>query len=89
MRPDTEHTRAGIKWALNRPRAETTLPRMMTPEIERALRKAGANVRKWTDERDSLIRQAVEAGGTLREVGEAVGITHTAVSFIAHGRPRS
>lgn len=66
--------------------AETTLPPMLTPDMEKALRTAGRKVAEWTAERDRLIKEAVAAGGSLREVGEAVGLTHTAVSFIAHGR---
>lgn len=60
---------------------------MMTPELTRALRNAGRNVEKWTTERDRLVKEAVAAGGSLREVGEAAGLSHTAVKFIAHGRP--
>lgn len=67
---------------------ETTLPRMIEPELERALKTAGRKVAEWTAERDRLIKEAVAAGGSLREVGEAVGLTHTAVKFIAHGRPK-
>lgn len=68
--------------------AETTLPPVMTAEIEKALRTAGRKVAEWTAERDRLVKEAVAAGGSLREVGEAVGLTHTAVKFIAHGRPK-
>ena len=68
--------------------AETTLPRVLTPEIEKSLRTAGRKVAEWTAERDRLVKEAVKAGGSLREVGDAAGISHTAVKFIAHGRPR-
>lgn len=67
---------------------ETTLPRVMTPDMEKSLRTAGRKVAEWTAERDRLVKEAVAAGGSLREVGEAVGLTHTAVKFIAHGRPK-
>lgn len=67
---------------------ETTLPCVLTPEQAKELRQAGKQVQVWTAKRDALIRAAVEAGGTLREVGEAVGMSHTAVKFIAHGRPK-
>lgn len=68
--------------------AETTLPRVTIElDLERALRTAGRKVAEWTAERDRLVKEAVAAGGSLREVGEAVGLTHTAVKFIAHGRP--
>lgn len=53
-----------------------------------ALARAGRKVQTWTATRDQLIREAViEEGASLREVGEAVGLSHTAVKFIAHGRP--
>lgn len=67
---------------------ETTLPLMLSPETEKSLRTAGRNVAKWTAERDRLVKLAVAEGGSLREVGEAAGISHTAVKFIAHGRPK-
>lgn len=59
----------------------------MAPETEKALRGAGRKVAEWTAERDRLVRQAVTEGGSLRSVGAAAGISHTAVKFIAHGRP--
>ena len=68
--------------------AETTLPRVIEPDMKRALNRAGRKVRVAVAERDELIREAVAAGGSLREVGQAVGLTHTAVKFIAHGRPK-
>lgn len=55
-------------------------------ESEKALRTAGRKVAEWTAERDRLIKQAVAEGGSLREVGEAVGMSHTAIKFIARGR---
>lgn len=68
--------------------AETTLPSMpIKDETKKALRTAGRKVAEWTEERDRLIREAVGEGGSLREVGELAGISHTAVKFIAHGRP--
>lgn len=69
---------------------ETTLPPMaLTPDTEKALKTAGRKVAEWTQERDRLIRQAVAEGGSLREVGTAAGVSHTAVKFIAHGRPKT
>lgn len=65
---------------------ETTLPEMISEKARKELRQAGKQVQVWTAKRDELIRAAVEQGGTLREVGEAVGMSHTAVKFIAHGR---
>lgn len=67
---------------------ETTLPPMLSDDMRRDLAQAGVQLQKWTAKRDTLIREAVAAGGSLREVGEAVGLSHTAVKFIAHGRPK-
>lgn len=60
---------------------------MLDPDLARQLRTAGRKVTEWTAERDRLVKEAVDAGGSLREVGAATGLTHTAVKFIAHGRP--
>lgn len=68
-------------------RLETTLPPMLQPDTEKALKTAGRKVAEWTAERDRLVKQAVKEGGSLREVGAAAGMSHTAVKFIAHGRP--
>ena len=65
---------------------ETTLPSMLDKDTRDGLKQAGQKVAEWTAERDARIRAAVAAGGSLREVGAAVGLTHTAVSFIANGR---
>lgn len=67
---------------------ETTLPPVtINSDTEKSLRTAGRKVAEWTAERDRLVKQAVKEGGSLREVGAVAGISHTAVKFIAHGRP--
>lgn len=53
------------------------------PDAARNLRRAAEKQREWTAERDDRIRQAVQAGAPLREVAEAVGLSHTAVAKIA------
>ncbi len=58
----------------------------LTDDKAKALRKAGRLAAHWNTERDRLIKEAVQEGGTLREVGEAAGLSHTAVKFIAKGR---
>lgn len=89
MRPDVEGSKAHVEAMfahLNR-EPETTLPTVpLDKETTDGLKRAGRAVREWTAERDRRIRAAVDAGGSLREVGEAVGLSHTAVKFIAHGR---
>lgn len=59
----------------------------LDPGLSVELTDAARELAEWTAERDRLIREAVAAGGSLREVGAAAGLTHTAVKFIAHGRP--
>lgn len=59
----------------------------MDKDMRAGLVQAGRKVAEWTTERDSRIREAVRDGASLREVGAAVGMSHTAVKFIAHGRP--
>jgi len=65
---------------------ETTLPSMLDKDTRDGLAQAGRKVAEWTTERDSRIRAAITAGASLREVAAAVGMSHTAVRFIAHGR---
>lgn len=68
---------------------ETTLPRMtIDSETVKNLRQAASKVTWWTEHRNQLIVDAVAAGYSLREVGTAAGMSHTAVKFIAHGRPQ-
>lgn len=62
-------------------------PMTIDPATATALRNAGAKVEEWTEKRNELIRRAVlEEGGAIRTVGELVGLSHTAVRHIAHGR---
>ena len=83
-----------VCWSMSSPQQNAhgvstaeTVGMALTPEQARLLRKAGEKVAEWTRERDRLIREAVDAGASLRDVGEAVGLSHTAVKFIAKGRP--
>jgi hypothetical protein len=55
---------------------------MLSPRLRERLEQAGKQVRVWTARRDALIKEALAAGGSLREVGEAVGLSHTAVKLI-------
>ena len=47
-----------------------------------ALAKRGAGVRRSVDRRNEAIRQAVADGASLREVADAVGLSHSAVARI-------
>lgn len=59
----------------------------VTPATARALREAGRRLAGQLERRDELVRQAAAEGGSLREIGELVGLSHTAVRYIVHGRP--
>lgn len=56
------------------------------PDLARRIRTASQKAAEWTAERDRLITEAVAVGGSLRAVGEAAGLSHMAIKFIAHGR---
>ena len=55
----------------------------MATDLLDALTAIGEGVRVSTIERDDLIRTAVAAGISQREVARAVGLSHTAVQRIA------
>lgn len=46
-------------------------------------RRAASKVRDWTARRDDAITEAVAAGASLRDLGDATGLSHTAVADIA------
>lgn len=48
----------------------------------KTLARHGAAQRKATDRRNAAIRQAVADGASLREVADAVGLSHSAVARI-------
>ena len=60
---------------MNNERLMTGLP----DYTARDLRAAGRKVKEWTVQRDDLIRSAHAAGGGVREIARAVGLTHPAV----------
>jgi hypothetical protein len=52
------------------------------------LRRVAATCAALREQRDNLIRRAVNEGTALRTVGDAAGLTHTAVRLIASRDPR-
>ena len=55
----------------------------MATMMERELARAAANVTKAIDRRDDKIREAYEFDGmSLREIADAVGVSHMTVSAI-------
>lgn len=61
----------------------TTVPVVpVDPALARHLSRAANKEREWRVRRDNLIRDAVKAGGSLREVAEVVGLSHTAIAKI-------
>ena len=63
-----------------------TVPTMDAEQADR-IRRIAERRAKLDDQWRSEIRDAVAGGASLREVAEVAGISHTAVKFIAHGRP--
>lgn len=59
----------------------TTVP-AVEPERRRRLVQAGRKAIHFTKERDKEIARAFLAGASLREIGEAVGLSHTGVRKI-------
>jgi DNA invertase Pin-like site-specific DNA recombinase len=55
-----------------------------TRELARAAKQAAT----WTEKRNALIREAVAAGGGVREVARAVGLNHATVINIIKPRQR-
>lgn len=55
---------------------------MLTPERQRQLRRAGQKVIDALADRDRIVCEAVAEGGSLREVAEAVGLSHPGVKKI-------
>lgn len=65
----------------------TVLRVSIEPELARKLRAVRSRLDRDTIERNALIAQAVANGGSLREVGELVGLSHTRVRQIADAQP--
>lgn len=66
-----------------------TLPAMpLDDDTTRELSRAAKQAVTWTERRNQLIREAVEAGAGVREVGRAVGLSHAAVINILRPRKR-
>lgn len=67
---------------------ETTLPPVaLDRETADRIRRISERRAKLDEQWRQEIRDAIAAGASLREVAEVAGVTHTAVKFIAHGRP--
>lgn len=61
---------------------ETTLPPMTLPrDFVRRYRDYDAKAHEWAQKRDALVAEAREHA-TLREIAEALGISHTMVAKI-------
>lgn len=46
------------------------------------LAQCQVQIAKWVAKRDRLIREARKEGWSLRAIGEAAGLTHTAIAKI-------
>lgn len=56
-------------------------------ETLKRLQKAAHYARYWRSERDLRIRAAHEAGGGVREIARATGLSHPAILRILRGTP--
>lgn len=65
---------------------ETTLPVVLSDDDRRRLERLTKRKAKADAEWREAVREAVEGGASLREVGDAAGISHTAAKIIARGR---
>ena len=54
------------------------------PQTRKSLEQHGAEAKRAVTRRDARIVVAVENGGSLREVADAVGLSHTAVANIVN-----
>ena len=54
------------------------------PQTRKALHQHGADAKRAVASRDARIVKAVARGGSLREVADAVGLSHTAVANIVN-----
>lgn len=55
---------------------------VLTPKRQRQLQRAGQKLADALADRDRIIREAIAEGGSLREVGDAVGLSHPGVKKI-------
>jgi hypothetical protein len=69
--------------------APPTLPTVpLDDDTARELSRAAKQVASWTERRNTLIRDAVAAGGGVREVARAVGLNHATVLNILSPKKR-
>ena len=54
------------------------------PQTRKALQQDGRDAKQAVARRDARIVKAVQRGGSLREVADAVGLSHTAVANIVN-----
>lgn len=62
--------------------AATVAAMPLDDETLRDLSRAAKQASTWTERRDRLIVEAVQAGGGVREVARAVGLNHATVLYI-------
>lgn len=68
--------------------AETIAGVPLDADRLRELSRAAKQADSWTERRNALIREASEAGGGVREIARATGLSPASVHNILHGRRR-
>lgn len=67
-----------------------TVPGMtLDDNTARELSRAAKNVTTWTEKRNALIREALAAGGGVREVARATGLAPASVLNIQSPKKRT
>lgn len=59
----------------------------LSSETRRQLRRIRKNIERDFEERDRAIREASENGGSTREIGAEIGLSHVAVRNILNRAP--
>lgn len=65
----------------------TSVP--VDPLLARKLQNAAHRLAEWTKTRDQLVCEARQNGGSLREVAELAGVSHTQVNNIVQAAKKA
>jgi hypothetical protein len=60
----------------------------LDPKVARAIVRKRQRGAREVEEANELIRKAIADGATLRELGDAIGLSDATVHYIVNGRKR-